>query len=63
MKMIPVVMIVMLTAGCSGMGMHSSGSSSGAGSSDSSMDIYRPNFNPGPYDESMDPLFKPYFGG
>jgi len=60
MKKILVVLAVMLTAGCAGMG--SSGYSSGAGSSGASMDnTYRPNFNPA--FERMDSSFQPYFGG
>lgn len=60
MKKILVVLIVMLTAGCAGTGMRSSGYSSGSGSSDADR-TYSPNFSPA-Y-EHMDSSFHPYFGG
>ncbi|OWW21896.1 hypothetical protein [Noviherbaspirillum denitrificans] len=63
MKKILCVLIIMLTAGCSGMGrMNSSGYSSGAsGSGPGTDNTYRPNFNPA--FERMDSSFQPYFGG
>ena len=58
MKKILVITIVMLTTGCAGMGgMHSSGSSGGAGMDDT----YRPNYTP--VFKGMDSSFQPYFGG
>lgn len=62
MKKMAIVLIVMLTAGCAGMGMHGSGSSGGTSSRDSGTGgIYNPNF--GPAYERLDSSFHPYFGG
>jgi hypothetical protein len=57
MKKLWIVLIAMLTAGCSGMGgMQSSGSSGG----DKADDLYKPNFA-SPFDR-LDSSFQPYYG-
>lgn len=62
MKKILVVLIVMLTAGCGGMGgMRSSGGYSDGTGRSGSDNIYSPNFNPA--FQRMDSSFQPYFGG